>query len=62
MFDDLDDDDVGYSDEFSQSTNFVGGRYDEKLDDAIRLNEARQAVVDSGYSQFCMPAEDWMLD
>ncbi|MCX7172822.1 MAG: hypothetical protein NT159_02600 [Proteobacteria bacterium] len=51
-----------YSDEISQSTNYVVRRYDEKLDDAIRLDEARQAVLDSGYPEYWTPVDDWWLD
>lgn len=57
-----DQDEVAYTDELSQSANYVVRGYEEKLDDAIRLDEARQAVVDGGYPDFWKPVEDWWLD
>lgn len=62
MIRDLDQDEVAYSDESLLSSNYVVRGYEEKLDDAIRLDEARQAVLDSGYPEFWKPVEDWWLD
>jgi len=53
---------VAYADESSQPTNYVVGRYDEKLDDAIRLDEVRQAALDGGDPEYWKPVEDWWLD
>ncbi|MFA6310909.1 MAG: hypothetical protein WCV99_05070 [Sterolibacterium sp.] len=58
----LDQDDVVYSDESIQSKNYVVRGYEEKLDDAIRLDEARQSGLDGGYPEFWKPVEDWWLD
>ena len=38
------------------------GRYEEKLDDAIRLDETRQAMLDGSDPDFWKPLDDWMLD
>lgn len=62
MFDVLDHDETVYSDESSQSANYVVRRYDEKLDDAIRMDVARQAILDGSYPDFWKPVEDWWLD
>lgn len=62
MIDGLDHNEAAYSDELPQSAEYVFRRYDEKLDDAIRLDEARQAALDSSYPDFWKPGEDWWLD
>ena len=62
MFDDLDLGETGNADELPQLANWISRRYDEKLDDAIRSDEARQAALDSGYPDFWQPLEDWRLD
>jgi len=50
------------SDELALSMDHYAGRYEEKLDDAIRLDETRQAMLDSTDLDFWRPLDDWMLD
>ena len=59
MLDVLDQDEVVYSEKFSQSSNYVGRRYAENADDAIHWDEDG---LDSDCTDFCLPVEDWMLD
>ena len=54
--------DFAYSDEFSEATSDFDDRYEERLDDAIRLEETRQLVREGNDSEFWKPIEDWMLD
>ena len=62
MFQVLNHNEVAFTGEFSQSPNdFIEDDY-VNLDDVIRLNEDRQSGVESGYSDFCKPVEDWLLD
>jgi len=50
------------SDELAMSMDYHAGRYEEKLDDAIRLDETRQAMLDGSDPDFWKPLDDWMLD
>ena len=51
-----------YSEEFSESASYFGRPHAEEPDDIVGWTEAGQAVVAMGYSDFCMPVEDWLLD
>lgn len=62
MFDVLNHDETVNSDDSLQPANYVVRRYDEKLDDAIRMDVARQADLDGSYPDFWKPVEDWRLD
>ncbi|MBI5921143.1 MAG: hypothetical protein HY847_05790 [Betaproteobacteria bacterium] len=62
MFHIPDPNEVAFTGEYSQSTYRFSEHSNVIPDEIIRLNEDRQAVADSGYTDFCMPIEDWMLD
>lgn len=76
MYHVLDHDDIVYSGEFSESTEYVLEHYGMRFDDAIRsgimilytdpmhsLNEARQAALGYGSRAFWSPVEEeWKLD
>ena len=53
---------LDYADDFSLPPDCVGRRYDERLNDAIRLDEARRAALDSSHPDFWNPVEDWWVD
>ena len=62
MFNALDQSDIAHADELPESTSYFGRSFGEKLEDAIRLDEARQAALDNGALDFWKPVDDWMLD
>lgn len=62
MFNALDRNEVVHSDDLAESAIYVGRRFDEKIDDAIRLDEARQSLLDSSSPDFWKPVDEWMLD
>ena len=62
MFHALDHRELVDSDELALSLDHYAGRYEGELDDAIRLDETRQALLDSSDPDFWKPLDDWMLD
>lgn len=75
MFHVLDHNDVVYSGELSQSTEYILEHYGRKFDDAMRsgirilytdplrsLNEAKKSVLGNSSPDFWKPVEDWRID
>ena len=60
MFDVLGFDEIAFSGEYSPSMYYFIA-HDDKYD-VFRLNEDSHVALDTGYSDFCKPVEDWMLD
>jgi hypothetical protein len=61
MFHAPDPNEVFYTGEISSSYYFIE-HDDVDLDEVVRVTEVRQAAAADGYSDFCQPVEDWMLD
>jgi len=75
MFHVLDDAEVVYTGELSQTTQYVMDHHGDTLDGAIRsgiriscadprlrLNEAGESIHDSAAPDFWRPVEDWEID
>lgn len=62
MFSARDLDELAYADEFLETADYGDRRFGERLDDAIRRDDARQALRDNNSPDFWKPVDDWMLD